>query len=175
MRSNNSRLVLLTFVMVAGFVTLLKFRSEDTSAQAASPTMLVQNLAVRTVVTGLVQPTSIAFIGDNDFLVLEKASGRVLRVEDGAVQSVVLDLAVNFASERGLLGIALHPDFPINPGVYLYWTCRTDAPPADPSFPSATECSNDNILGPDSQNLFEVPLLANRVDRFRWTGTQLEF
>src|SRR6266850_2055984 len=93
MRSNNSRLVLLTFVMVAGFVTLLKFRSEDTSAQAASPTMLVPNLAVRTVVTGLVQPTSIAFIGDNDFLVLEKASGRVLRVEDGAVQSVVLDLA----------------------------------------------------------------------------------
>ena len=85
MRSNNSRLVLLTFVMVAGFVTLLKFRSEDTSAQAASPTMLVPNLAVRTVVTGLVQPTSIAFIGNNDFLVLEKASGRVLRVEDGAV------------------------------------------------------------------------------------------
>ena len=74
MRSNNSRVVLLTFVMVAGFATLLKFRSENVRAQAASPTMLVPNLAVRTVVTGLVQPTSIAFIGDNDFLVLEKAS-----------------------------------------------------------------------------------------------------
>jgi hypothetical protein len=38
------------------------------------------------------------------------------------VRAVVLDLAVNFASERGLLGIALHPDFPTDPGVYLYWT-----------------------------------------------------
>ena len=36
--------------------------------------------------------------------------------------STVLDLPVNSGSERGLLGIALHPDFPSNPGVYLYWT-----------------------------------------------------
>ncbi|OLD57436.1 MAG: hypothetical protein AUI54_02750 [Acidobacteria bacterium 13_1_40CM_2_56_5] len=176
MRSNNSRLVLLTFVMVAGFVTLLKFRSEDTSAQAASPTMLVPNLAVRTVVTGLVQPTSIAFIGNNDFLVLEKASGRVLRVVDGAVRSIVLDLAVNSASERGLLGIALHPDFPINPGVYLYWTCQAPPPPAaNPFFPTLQECSDPPAFGADTNNILAVPLLGNRVDRFVWNGSALTF
>jgi hypothetical protein len=50
-----------------------------------------------------------AFLGDDDILVLEKETGRVQRVVNGATQSTVLDLPVNFGSERGLLGIALHP------------------------------------------------------------------
>jgi glucose/arabinose dehydrogenase len=87
--------------------------------------MLDPKLAVRTVVSGLAQPTSIAFLGANDMLVLEKASGKVQRIVNGVIQSTILDLAVNNASERGLLGIALHPNFPANPGVYLYWTCTT--------------------------------------------------
>ena len=45
------------------------------------------NLAVRTVVTGLVTPTTIAFLGPNDILVLEKTTGRVKRIADGAVQN----------------------------------------------------------------------------------------
>ena len=73
---------------------------------AAGPSMLDPNLSVKTVVTGLSQPTTMAFIGANDFLVLEKNTGKVQRVVNGAVQSTMLDLAVNSASERGLLGIA---------------------------------------------------------------------
>ena len=92
-------------------------------AQAA-PEVLAPNLAVRTVVTGLVTPTTMAFLGPNDILVLEKNTGRVKRIVNGAVQTV-LDLAVNFGSERGLLGIALHPDFATDQGVYLYWTEST--------------------------------------------------
>ncbi len=41
------------------------------------------NLAVRAVTTNLTQPTRMAFIGANDILVLEKASGKVQRVVDG--------------------------------------------------------------------------------------------
>ena len=77
------------------------------------------NLDVRTVVSGLNQPTTMAFIGSNDFFVLEKASGQVKRVVNGAVQGTVLDLAVNSASESGQLGITLHANVPTNPGVYL--------------------------------------------------------
>src|SRR5687768_7492200 len=73
------------------------------------PELLVSDLAVRTVTTGLATPTSLAFIGPNDFLVLEKNTGQVKRVVNGAVTATVLDLAVNFGSERGVLGIALHP------------------------------------------------------------------
>jgi glucose/arabinose dehydrogenase len=121
----------------------------------AQPTMLDPNLAVRTVVSGLSQPTSMAFIGSSDFLVLEKATGKVQRITNGVIQATVLDLAVNSASERGLLGIALHPDFPTNHGVYLYWT--------------------ESTTGADSTNLAEVPLLGNRVDRYTWNGSTLTF
>ncbi len=78
--------------------------------QSASPSMTVPGLGVRTVVSGLDQPTSMAFVGPNDFFVLEKATGRVVRVQNGVRLGAVLDLAVNSASERGLLGIALHPN-----------------------------------------------------------------
>lgn len=69
---------------------------------SAQPTVVEPGLAVRPVVSGLNLPTSMVFLGANDILVLEKNSGQVKRVVDGVVQGVVLDLAVNSASERGL-------------------------------------------------------------------------
>ncbi len=134
----------------------------------AGPTMLDPALTVRAVASGLAAPTSLAFIGPGDMLVLEKNTGRVVRVTDGVNQGAVLDLSVNSNSERGLLGIALHPDFPANPGVYLYWTCRSTALPADPFVPDEQRCLDANMLGPDATNVLQVPLLGNRIDRFVW-------
>ena len=128
---------------------------QSAHGQAPAPTVLDPNLAVKTVVAGLDQPITMAFIGPNDILVLEKASGKVQRILDGAVAGTALDLAVNSASERGLLGIAVHPDFPANPGVYLYWT--------------------ESSTSADSGELADVPLLGNRIDRFAWNGTTLAF
>ncbi len=125
------------------------------TAQSDGPTMLDPGLDVRTIVSGLVTPTSLAFLAPSDMLVLEKNTGRVQRVVGGAVQGTVLDLAVNFGSERGLLGIALHPSFPSNPGVYLYWT--------------------ESTTGADTNVLSNTPLLGNRVDRFVWNGSTLTF
>src|SRR5205085_4160922 len=119
------------------------------------PALVDTNLAVRAVITNLHQPTSMAFIGPNDILVLEKASGKVQRIIDGVLTATVLDLPVNSASERGLLGIALHPDFPTNPGVYLYWT--------------------ETLSNADSTAFADTPLMGNRVDRFRWDGATLTF
>ena len=53
----------------------------------ANPTVVDPNLAVRTVATGLSQPTGLAFIGANDMLVNEKASGRVIRIRNGVVEA----------------------------------------------------------------------------------------
>jgi aldose sugar dehydrogenase len=139
------------------------------------PHVVDPNLDVRTVVSGLVTPTTMAFIGPNDFLVAEKNTGRVRRVNDDGT-TTVLDLAVNFASERGLLGIALHPNFPTNPGVYLFWSCPSTAPfDGDPFLPEQQRCSDADLIGPDSGELLRVPLLGNRVDRFVWTGSQLVY
>jgi aldose sugar dehydrogenase len=119
----------------------------------AAPSVVDPNLAVRTAASGLDQPISMAFLGPNDMLVLEKATGKVQHVVNGVVQSTVLDLPVNSASERGLLGIALHPHFFTTGRVYLYWT--------------------ESLSGTDSDDLADVPLLGNRVDRFIWNGSTL--
>jgi len=149
--------------------------THNAGAQAPAPQMLDSRLAVRTVISGLTLPIGIAFLGPDDMFVLQKDNGQVKRVVNGAVTGVVLDLGVNNASERGLLGIALHPDFPSNPGVYLFWTCRSTARPADPFFPDERTCLDANMFAADSSDLLEVPLLGNRVDRFVWNGSSLVF
>jgi aldose sugar dehydrogenase len=109
-------------------------------------------LLLREVVSGLSQPTAMGFIGLGDILVLQKGNGRVRRVINGVLQpDPVLDVAVDSASERGLLGIAIHPNFPVSPFVYLYYT----------------ESSN----GSDTTGS-PVPL-ANRVYRYTWNGNAL--
>ena len=154
-------------------LALIDFAAPRVTAQAG-PAVLDPNLSVRTVVSGLQQPVSMAFLGEDDFLVVEKASGRVRHVVNGVVTGTALDLAVNNGSERGLLGIALHPDFASTHYVYLYWTCRAPAGP-DPQTPSQRECTDPPQTGADTSNLAEVPLLGNRVDRFVWDGTSLTF
>jgi aldose sugar dehydrogenase len=153
-------------------VILINAREPETHVYAQTgPSMLVPDLAVKTVVSGLMQPTSMAFLGEKTFFVLEKATGKVLLVTNGAVKGTVLDLAVNSSSERGLLGIALHPNFPQNAGVYLYWTCQAPPPPADnPYFPTLQECPDQPASGADSTDVLAVPLLGNRVDRFVWNA-----
>jgi len=149
--------------------------SSGKGLSATGPTILDSNLTLRTAVSGLALPTSMTFLGPNDMLVLEKNTGKVQRVVNGVVTSTVLDLAVNNFSERGLLGIALQPNFPTTGGVYLYWTCRTAAPPANRFFPDQRECSDANMLGADTSDVLSVPLLGNRVDRFVWNGSTLTF
>src|ERR1051326_5556685 len=125
------------------------------NGQVNEPRLVDPNLGVRPITTNLDQPTSMAFLGPDDLLVLEKATGKVQRILNGQAPTTVLDLAVNSGSERGLLGIALHPDFPANPGVYLYWT--------------------ETLSNADTTVLADTPLLGNRVDRFLWDGSTLTF
>jgi glucose/arabinose dehydrogenase len=141
------------------------------------PSLVDRRLKLDTVVDGLITPIGVAFLGSNDVLVIEKNTGKVLRVVDGAVTATVLDLSVNNFSERGLLGIALHPDFPADPGVYLYWTCRSAAAQdGDPFRPEEQRCSDEHLTDlPDSDDVLQVPLLGNRVDRFTWDGSALRY
>jgi aldose sugar dehydrogenase len=119
---------------------------------ALAQTLNDPKLHIRNVVPGLSQPTAMAFLGPGDILVLQKGDGRVLRVIDGVLQpGQVLDVAVDNASERGLLGIAVHPNFPSIPFIYLYFT--------------QSSTSNDTSGSP-------APL-ANRVYRYVWNGNVL--
>jgi glucose/arabinose dehydrogenase len=134
---------------------LLGMAAPFAAADTIPVEMLDRNLQVTTYIgAGLDQPIGIAFIGTDDALILEKGTGLVKRATGGRIQDApVLDLAVNSASERGLLAIALHPHFPAVPFVYIRWT--------------------ESSTGADTTVVSEVPLLGNRVDRFIWDGTIL--
>src|SRR5260370_4868679 len=122
--------------------------------QVSGPEMRDRNLIVSTVVTGLTTPTSITFLDDNDFLILEQTTGKGKRVANGAVQSNLIDICVNNFQERGLLGIALHPDFETNHFVYLYWTCRSDGP---------SDLCKGLISPEETTSPINVPLTRTRV------------
>jgi aldose sugar dehydrogenase len=63
-------------------------------------------------------PTTMAFVGDGDILVLQKTDGQVRLVRDGAVQPIpVLDANVANAGEQGMLGIEA-----VGTTVYLYYS-----------------------------------------------------
>ena len=69
--------------------------------------------------SGLSSPTSMAFIDNNNILVLEK-EGNVRLVSNGQLQQQpVLQVPVDIKSERGLLGIAVMKN---SNTVFLYYT-----------------------------------------------------
>ena len=128
---------------------------------ASGPRMTDEALGVEVAASGLTEPTGLAFIGPDQFFVIEKSTGEVHLVSDGEIGDPVLDLAVNFFDERGLLGIAVHPEFESNGFVYLYWTASGEGD------------SEGGLLGEDTDEEFAVPDLGNRVDRFVWDGAAL--
>ncbi len=139
----------------------------------AGPFVTDPNLAVGALITNLTTPIGIAFPAPNQYFFIEKNTGKVMYLANGSL-TTVLDLAVNNASERGLLGIALDPSFSSNHFVYLYWTAQAPAPPPEnPFFPTETEGSNTPQLGADTDDILAVPLLGNRVDRFIFNGAAL--
>ena len=83
----------------------------NTRARAAvcGPTLNDPDLKLERIVeTGLKSTTSMAFLGPDDILVLEKDTGMVHRIlNDKLLSEPVLDVNVANVAERGLLGIAI--------------------------------------------------------------------
>src|SRR5687768_7134928 len=71
------------------------------------PIIKDSNLKVEVVFEGLTSPTSFAFVGPNDILVLEKDKGTVQRIVNGKILAEpLLDVNVANDANRGMLGIA---------------------------------------------------------------------
>jgi glucose/arabinose dehydrogenase len=65
-------------------------------------------LKVEEVTDGLDFPTSMAFLGPDDILVLEKNEGAVRRIINGVMlERPLLNMDVASEGERGMLGIAI--------------------------------------------------------------------
>jgi len=131
------------------------------SAALAVPTVNDPNLTVVQLTSGLSSPTTMAFIGTNDILVLQKNDGQVRRVLNGVLQSSpVLDLDVSNNSERGLLGIALHPNFSTNHLVYLYFTeSSTSGDGGSPTFNRVVRYTLDGNNLVNQEPIIDLPVL----------------
>lgn len=113
--------------------------------------------------------TNMAFIGSNDILILNQFSGVVEHIQNGVLMGPVLDVDVQSGEEQGLLGIAVHPNFPNLPYVYLYYT------EAGPGFPGL-----DTFFCPGCPPCPQCfppqpppPSPGNRVYRYEWNGSEL--
>jgi F5/8 type C domain/Glucose / Sorbosone dehydrogenase len=94
-----------------------------TESIGSGPTVKDSNLKAQTIATGLSSPTSMAFVGLNDILVLEKNTGMVKRVKDGIILSPpLLDVNVATESERGMLGIDVVKISSTQHYIFLYYS-----------------------------------------------------
>ena len=84
------------------------------------------SLKVEVVAEGLESPTTMAFLGLDDILVLEKDKGTVQRIVNGQILTEpLLDVNVANKGERGMLGITIaNSDDGLDkpPYVFLYYT-----------------------------------------------------
>lgn len=82
-------------------------QSNSSSNKIKMPQITDSNLTVEIVVDGLNMPTTMAFLGKDDFLILQK-NGSLVRVIDGVVSDKTrLDFPVAKGFYQGLLGIAI--------------------------------------------------------------------
>ena len=86
------------------------------------PDIKDSRLKLEEVAANIELPTSMAFLGPDDILVLEKDKGTVKRIVNGKMlEKPVLDVNVGSSLERGMLGIAIAKN-EFNTTVFLYFT-----------------------------------------------------
>jgi aldose sugar dehydrogenase len=87
------------------------------------PSVNDNNLKVEPVIAGFDEPVSIAFLGPNDMLVVEKNTGIVHRVVNSQLmKEPLLDVNVFSSGESGMLGVATAKNDNGKVYVFLYYT-----------------------------------------------------
>ena len=131
-----STLSLVAFLLALNAMTILvsddsfqaygqeqEFRQREFTDVPGHPDIYDPNLHAEVVVEGLELPTTMAFLGPNDMLVLEKEKGTVQRIIDGKIlPQPLLDVKVAGFIERCMCGIAVSKDTPGHTYVFLFYT-----------------------------------------------------
>jgi glucose/arabinose dehydrogenase len=97
---------------------------QEEEVESTIPELRDSNLNIDLVANRIDSPTTMAFLGPDDILVLEQAKGTVQRIVNGnMLEEPVLDVNVNAEDERGLLGIAVSTNSSNGKTyVFLYYT-----------------------------------------------------
>src|SRR5829696_1951560 len=140
-----------------GYNDVISYAQEEIEGVNASigdeeePSIKDPNLGVQLFSDGLELPTSMAFLGPDDILVLEKEKGTVQRIVNGKLLPTPV-LTVNVASqvERCMCGIAVSKSDSGTVYVFLYFTEAEDG----------------------SGGISSEPI-GNRLYRYEWINNQL--
>ena len=104
-------------------------------------------------------PTAMTLAPNGDLFLAEK-NGRVSIIRNGQVlPQPFLELAVDNYNERGLSGIAVHPNFPTTPFVYLYYS----VPGANHNRIVRVPAANDQALTDSMETLLDLDPLNGTI------------
>jgi aldose sugar dehydrogenase len=120
------------------------------------------NMKAEVFADGLRFPTTMAFVGPNDLLVLEKQNGTVQRIINGKMLGKpLLDVNVANKLERGMLGIAVSQNSGSNRTyVFLYYT-EAEKEDGSDRCPQIIYCTlGDNPIG---NRLYRYELVNNEL------------
>jgi glucose/arabinose dehydrogenase len=146
-RNGLSRIAYILSALIIAPSLVLSLHISSSSPALAQPSISAPSLTAELVLDGLPSPTSIAFLDENNILLLEK-EGSVRLISNGQLQpEPVLQLGgVESNNERGLLGIEVMDD-----KVFLYVT----------------------ESGAQVEGLPTEGDVRNRVYSYTWDGTSL--
>ena len=152
-------------------------RLTDLNSSSNVPIIFDPSLKTEVVAEELKRPTSMAFLGPNDFLVLGKTNGTVHRIINGTMlPEPLLDVNVGSLGERGLLGIAIDTSNknPVSNGnsitvnttkVFLFLTESKDSdnnkPEPLPNRIYRYDLENNRLVNP--KLLLELPLTKKTI------------
>ncbi|MEH2322498.1 MAG: PA14 domain-containing protein [Nostoc sp.] len=125
------------------------------------------NFALETVASSLNQPTAFDWTSDGKSMFIAQKNGVVRVLNNGTLLSTpFIDISgqVNDTRDRGLLGIAVHPDFgkATNPKNYVYLLYTYDPPETNPN--NSKNNPNSTLDNPDQNGNRTARLIRVEAD-----------
>lgn len=117
---------------------------------------------IETLLTGMEDPVAMAFDPSGRLFYTEKSTGKVRLFANGALQpNAVITYNVSTCSERGLLGIAIDPNFTANHYIYVYYT---QGPGCGTTENKVARFVERDGVGSNSVDIFSSPQTAGNHD-----------
>ena len=164
-------LILFVTVSLVSLGPLYVGFGQEEEEEANIPKLRDSTLKMELVASGIESPTSMAFLGPNDVLVLEKDKGTVQRIVSGEIsEEPILDVNVNAEDERGLLGIAVSKNSSTERTyVFLFYTEAEGT--EDGGEPIANRLYRYELVDGELANptlLLDLPYLPGPGHQHRW-------
>ena len=120
----------------------------------AEPTMTNTHFRIERTFSANFEPSSMAFLGHDDILVLDRDEGKVYRITHGIKSVPLLDVNVGTDGYRGLLGVVATVNSKESINVFLYFT---------ESLKNDGDDVSKNPVNPLGNRLYRYDLVDNKL------------